>query len=44
MIIKTICIDNNNGFIKIGNIKDNADKLENDLSEAIEKLIKKLVN
>lgn len=39
MIIKTIYIDNDKGFIK-----DNADELENDLSEAIEKHIKKLVS
>ena len=44
MIIKTIYIDNNKGFVKIGNIKDNTDELENSLSEAIEKLIEKLVN
>lgn len=44
MIIKTIYIDNNKKFIKIANIKDNEDDLENSLSEAIEKLIKKLIN
>lgn len=39
MIIKTIYIDNNKGSIKIGNIKENQDEVENSLSEAIEKLI-----
>lgn len=45
MIIKTIYIDNNKGSIKIWNIKENQDEVENSLSEAIEKLIiKKLVD
>lgn len=44
MIIKTIYIDSNKQLIKISNINENSDKLENSLSEAIEKLIKKLVN
>lgn len=44
MIIKTIYIDNDKGFIQISNIKENPDEMENSLSEAIEKLIEKLLN
>ena len=44
MIIKTIYIDTNKNFVKISNINENPDEIENSLSEAIEKLIKKLVN
>lgn len=40
MIIKTIYIDNNKKFIKISNIKENPDEVENSLSEAIENLLK----
>lgn len=44
MIIKTIYIDNDKQFVRISNINENPDELENSLSEAIEKLIEKLLN
>ena len=44
MIIKVIYIDNDKQVIRISDINENTDELENSLSEAIEKLIKKLVS
>ena len=44
MIIKTIYIDSKKDVIKIGDINENPDDVENSLSEIIEIFIKKLVN